>query len=66
VPRDLAEKSDRTNQKGQEVQACGLGVATELRQSVEADAKRTAREVARRLAHFFASQGWLPWSAVPD
>ncbi len=44
----------------------GLGVATAHRQSVEADAQRTAREVARRLAHFFAGQGWLPWSAVPD
>jgi len=44
----------------------GLGVATAHRQSVEADAQRTAREVARRLAHFFASQGWLPWSAVPN
>ncbi len=44
----------------------GLGVATAHRQGVEADAQRTAKEVARKLAHFFASQGWIPWSAVPD
>jgi hypothetical protein len=32
--------------------------------NVEADAKRTAKEIAQRLGVFFIGQGWIPASAV--
>ena len=38
----------------------GVGVATEFDQTVEGDAKRTAKEVAKPLSQFFAQQGWIP------
>jgi len=37
----------------------GVGVATEFDQTVEGDAKRTAKEVAKLLSQFFAGQGWI-------
>ena len=37
----------------------GVGVATEFDQTVEGDAKRTAKEVAKPLSQFFARQGWI-------
>ena len=37
----------------------GVGVATEFDQTVEGDAKRTAKEVAKPLSQFFAGQGWI-------
>lgn len=39
--------------------AGGVGVATEFNQTVEGDAKRTAKEVAKPLSRFFAGQGWI-------
>lgn len=37
----------------------GVGAATEFNQTVEGDARRTAREIAKKLSHFFAGQGWI-------
>jgi hypothetical protein len=37
----------------------GVGVGTEFDQTVEGDAKRTAKEVAKPLSEFFAGQGWI-------
>jgi hypothetical protein len=31
---------------------------------MEADAKRTGKEIAKRLGDFFVRQGWIPASAV--
>jgi len=31
---------------------------------LEADAKRTAKEIAKRLGEFFVQQGWIPVSAL--
>jgi hypothetical protein len=42
----------------------GVGVATEFNQTVEGDAKRTAKEVAKTLSRFFFSQGWIPKEKV--
>ena len=42
----------------------GVGVATEFDQTVEGDAKRTAKEVAKPLFQFFAGQGWIPEDKV--
>jgi len=42
----------------------GVGVATEFDQTVEGDAKRTAKEVAKPLSRFFAGQGWIPAEKV--
>jgi len=42
----------------------GVGVATEFDQTVEGDAKRTAKEVAKPLSQFFAGQGWIPAEKV--
>lgn len=42
----------------------GVGVATEFDQTVEGDAKRTAKEVAKPLSRFFARQGWIPVEKV--
>lgn len=40
----------------------GVGVATEFNQTVEGNARRTAQEVAKKLAKFFVDQGWIPRS----
>jgi hypothetical protein len=37
----------------------GIHAATESRQTAEADARRTADVLVKRLAHFFAAQGWV-------
>jgi hypothetical protein len=37
----------------------GVGVASEYADTVEADARRTAKAVAEKLAQFFASEGWI-------
>jgi hypothetical protein len=37
----------------------GVGVASERSQSVEADARHTAEEIAKVLKKFFAEQGWI-------
>src|ERR671923_22350 len=37
----------------------GIHAATESRQTAEADARRTADVVVKRLAQFFAAQGWI-------
>lgn len=37
-----------------------VGTATELNQTVEGDARRTAREIAKTLSRFFAGQNWIP------
>ena len=37
----------------------GIHAATESRQTAEADAQRTADALVKRLAHFFAAQGWI-------
>ena len=42
----------------------GVGVATEFDQTVQGDAKRTAKEVAEHLSGFFAGQGWIPAEKV--
>lgn len=42
----------------------GVGVATEFDQTVEGDAKRTAKEVAKPISRFFAGQGWIPAEKV--
>lgn len=43
----------------------GVSAASEkFSANVEADAKRTAKEIARRLGQFFVRQGWIPASAV--
>ena len=43
----------------------GVSAASEkFSANVEADAKRTAKEVAKRLGQFFVRQGWIPASAV--
>jgi hypothetical protein len=36
-----------------------LGAASELNQTVEGDAGRTAKEIAKALSRFFFSQGWI-------
>jgi hypothetical protein len=36
-----------------------VGVATELGDSVESDAQRTAKEIAKQLAQLFHQQGWV-------
>jgi Domain of unknown function (DUF4410) len=38
----------------------GVGLATAGLQTVEADARHTATEIAKVLARFFAAQGWIP------
>jgi Domain of unknown function (DUF4410) len=38
----------------------GLHTAGEIRESVEAEARRTADALVKRLAQFFAAQGWVP------
>jgi hypothetical protein len=43
----------------------GVSAASEkFSANVEADAKRTAKEIAKRLGQFFVQQGWIPASAV--
>jgi len=42
----------------------GVGIATEFDQTVEGDAKRTAKEVSKHLSRFFAGQGWIPEEKV--
>jgi hypothetical protein len=43
----------------------GVSAASEkFAANVEADAKRTAKEIAKRLGDFFFRQGWIPASAV--
>ncbi len=43
----------------------GVAAASEkFSANVEADAKRTAKEIAKRLGVFFVGQGWIPASAV--
>jgi hypothetical protein len=43
----------------------GVSAASEkFSANVEADAKRTAKEIAKRLGEFFVRQGWIPDSAV--
>jgi hypothetical protein len=43
----------------------GVSAASEkFSANVEADAKRTAKEIAKRLGQFFVRQGWIPASAV--
>jgi hypothetical protein len=43
----------------------GVSAASEkFSANVEADAKRTAKEIAKRLGQFFIRQGWIPASAV--
>jgi len=37
----------------------GVGVLSELSQTVEGDAKHTAEEIAKVLKKFFAEQGWI-------
>jgi len=39
--------------------AAGTGVASELSQTVDADAKHTAEEITKQLKKFFARQGWI-------
>jgi hypothetical protein len=39
--------------------SAGVGVATEISQTVEGDAKHTADEIAKVLKKFFADQGWI-------
>jgi hypothetical protein len=39
-------------------------VSEKFTAGVEADAKRYAKEVAKRLGEFFVLQGWIPASAV--
>lgn len=47
------------------VVSSGLAVESEtMGATVEADAKRTAKDISKRLGAFFASQGWIPLSAV--
>ncbi len=43
----------------------GVSAASEkFSANVEADAKRTAKEIAKRLGEFFVQQGWIPVSAL--
>ena len=42
----------------------GLHTAGEFRESVEAEARRTADALVKRLAQFFAAQGWIPHEAA--
>ncbi len=43
----------------------GVSAASEkFSANVEADARRTAKEIAKRLGEFFVRQGWIPASAV--
>ena len=43
----------------------GVAAASEkFSANVEADAKRTAKEIAKRLGEFFVQQGWIPAGAV--
>ena len=39
--------------------AGGLGVATELSQTVDADVKHSAKQIAKDLAKLFVQQGWI-------
>jgi uncharacterized protein DUF4410 len=48
-----------TSAAGAAAVSSGVGVATEFDQTVEGDAKRTAKEVAKPLSQFFAGQGWI-------
>ena len=38
----------------------GVGLATEPGQTVQADAKHTATEIAEELEKSFTAQGWIP------
>jgi hypothetical protein len=40
--------------------SANVGVASELSQTVESDAKHTAEEIAKVLKKFFVEQGWVP------
>jgi hypothetical protein len=43
----------------------GVSVASEkFSANMEGDAKRTGKEIAKRLGDFFVRQGWIPASAV--
>ena len=42
----------------------GIHAATESRQTAEADARRTADVLVKRLAQFFAAQGWIAREAA--
>ena len=39
--------------------AGGLGVATELSQTVDADVKHSAKQIGKDLAKLFVEQGWI-------
>jgi len=39
--------------------AGGVGVATSLSQTVEADVKHGAKQIAKELAKLFVEQGWI-------
>ena len=39
--------------------AGGVGVATSLSQTVEADTKHGAKQIAKELAKLFVQQGWI-------
>ena len=41
------------------VLSTGVGAVTELDQTVEGDARRTAQEIAKQLSVFFAKEGWI-------
>jgi hypothetical protein len=38
----------------------GVGIASEMSQDVQGDAKHTATEIVKQLKKFFAQQGWIP------
>lgn len=44
--------------------AGGVGTATEFNQTVEGDASRTAKEVAKPISRLFAGQGWIEQEKV--
>jgi len=45
--------------------SAGVGGVTEMDQTVEGDAKRTAKEIVQKLSLLFAKQGWITAEQVP-
>jgi hypothetical protein len=46
------------------VMGAGVGIASEYADTVEADARRTAKAVAEKLSQFFVNEGWISASTV--
>ena len=64
---DHAQIGDRTRRGIVAASAAisgGIGVASEIRGGVEPNAKRTAKQLAKKLANYFVFQEWITREAA--